>query len=109
MRRKIARDIIDSPDFDETDCRKYILREHSPLIEFRSRWINDNVRANAKQLEGWSGLKLADARYQRVKDAAIAMIPHLLNDYGMEPGEAQMYQRALCPPTTVPNLLRAQA
>jgi hypothetical protein len=107
MRRKIARDIIDSPDFDEPEWRKDILRGHSPLIEFRSKWINDNVRAQSKQLEGWSGLKLADPRYQRIKQAAIDMIPQLLDDYGMDAGEAQMYQRALCPPTTVPNLQRA--
>lgn len=107
MRRKIARNIIDSGNFDEPDWRKDMLRSHPPLIEFRSKWINDNVRAQSKQLEGWSGLKTADPRYQRVKQAAIDMIPHLLNDYGMDPGEAQMYQRALCPPTTVVGLQRA--
>lgn len=107
MRRKIAHDIIDSPDFDEPEWRKDMLRGHPPLIEFRSKWINDNVRAQSKQLEGWSGLKLADPRYQRIKQAAIDMIPHLLNDYGMDAGEAQMYQRALRPPTTVVGLQRA--
>jgi hypothetical protein len=107
MRRSIARGIIEDSSFKEPYWRKLASRGHFPLIEFRSKWINDQVRAQSKQLEGWSGLKLADPRYQRVKDAAIAMIPRLLEDYGMDPGEAQMYRRALSPPTTVVGLQRA--
>jgi hypothetical protein len=107
MRRSIAMRIINGADFQTPDWQKDMLHSCAPLIEFRSKWINDNVRAQSRQLDGWSGLKLADPRYQRVKDAAIAMIPHLLNDYGMDAGEAQMYQRALIPPTTVVGLQRA--
>lgn len=109
MRRKIARDIIDAPDFQEPEWRKEMLRKHSPLIEFRSRWINDNVRANSRQFEAWSGLNTKDERYQRVRQVAIAMVPHLLSDYGMSPQESAVFRNALTPPTTVVGLKQAFA
>lgn len=107
MRRRIARGIIDSADFQESEWRKEMMRQHSPLIEFRSRWINDNVRAQSKQFEAWSGLSTKDARYQRVRHAAVAMIPHLLDDYGMLPQEAAAFRNALTPPTTVAAIPQA--
>ena len=109
MRRKIAHDIInsDSTEFYEGDVgvsnwRKGVLLTHHPLIEYRSRWINDNVRANAQNLERWAGLPTADERYQRVKQRAIDMIPHLLDDYGMAAEEAEMFRKALLPAKVVP-------
>lgn len=107
MRRKIARDIINSDDFQEPEWRKEMLRNHPPLIEFRSRWINENVRAQAQRLEGWSGLTPKDARYQRIKQAAIAMLPQLLD--GMPQQEAAAFRNALTPPTVVPALKQAFA
>lgn len=109
MRRKQAHDIIRGKDFRTPSWNKDILLRHHPMIEYRSRWVNDNVRAQAKALEGWSGLTLADARYQRVKAKAVAMIPHLLDDYGMDPQEAAMFRNALMPATEVVGLKRAFA
>lgn len=108
-RREQALAIINAPDFDTPSWQKDILRQHQPLIEYRSRWINDHVRANAKQLEGWSGTTLKDARYQRVRGAAEAMLPHLLDDYGMPKPQADAYRAALTPPTAIVGLKQAYA
>lgn len=107
MRRKIARDIIDGADFDTPEWHKEMLRRSPHLIEYRSKWINENVRAQSKQLEGWSGLSTADERYQRIKRRALEMVPHLLDDYGMPTEEARHYRNALTPPTVVANLKMA--
>lgn len=109
MRRQIARRIIDAPDFESPEWSKELLRRHHPLIEYRSRWVNSNVRGQARQLEGWSGLTLKDERYQRVRRRAVAMVPHLLDDYGMEPQEAAAYRAALTPPSSIVNLKQAYA
>lgn len=101
MRRKIARDIIDGEDFQEPEWRKQLLRDHSPLIEYRSKWINSNVRERAKELEDWSGLVTTDERYLRVRDKAVAMIPHLLNDYDMPAGEVEHYRKLLLVPRII--------
>jgi hypothetical protein len=107
LRRKIARSIIDAPDFTSPDWQKDILRNSYPLLEHRSRWINDNVRGAARQLESWSGLHAKDERYQRVRAKAAAMVPALLE--GMDPAEAFAYRNALTPPTEVPNIQKAFA
>lgn len=107
MRRQIAADIVRGDDFDDPLWRKQILLSHAPLIEYRSRWINDNVRATARQLEGWSGLTLKDERYQRIRRRAVETLPKFLDGYGMDAAEADMYRRALIPATTIPALKQA--
>lgn len=107
LRRRQAHKIIDDVFFDEPLHTKDRLLTHHPLIEFRSRWINDNVRAQDRQLGAWSGLSNADARYQRVKQRAVAMIPELLE--GMDTQEADHYLRVLTPPTQVAGIKRAFA
>jgi hypothetical protein len=109
MRRKIAHGILDDLKTEELDYIRLQskhewrwkdvdrIRSCAPLIEYRSRWINDQVRQLAPQYEHWSGLSNGDARYQRVKQRAIDMVPHLLKDYGMDPAEAARYSDALCP------------
>ncbi len=109
MRRKQALAIIDNPAFASPDWLKEILRGHAPLIEYRSRWINDSVRAQSKQLAAWSGLSNADERYQRVRRNAVDLVPHLLGDFGMDPREAEAFRAVLTPPTTVQGLRRAYA
>lgn len=103
VRRAEAHRIIDA--IDEPAWRKDILRAHHPLIEYRSRWINDNVRASSRQLEQWSGLSTRDDRYQRVRKRAVDMVPHLLD--GMEATLAAKYLEYLIPPTQVVGLRRA--
>lgn len=114
MRRQAARNIILSNDFDEPGWKKEMLLSCAPIIEARSRWINDNVRAQSRQLEGWSGLNPADERYQRIKAKAVGAIPSLLEGMPEErepgvlgPWGAKAYRYALEPPVTAPALQRA--
>lgn len=104
-RRREAHRIIDSEDFAGESWHKELLKTHHPLIEQRSRMINSSVRAQARELEGWSGLSNKDGRYMRVKQRALDMIPQLLDDHEMPEGEREWFRNALIPPTTVPNLL----
>lgn len=104
-RREEARRVIESRDFKSPKWQKDILLQGSPLIEFRSRWINDHVRADAKRLEGWAGMGLSDTRYQRVRQRATGMVEELLS--GMALDEAARYRAVLTPPTTVVGLQRA--
>lgn len=99
MRRKIAREIIDGEDFQEPEWRKQLLRDHSPLIEYRSQWINMNVRARDQELTEWSGLAGNDERYLRVRNKAVAMIPQLLADMPVD--EAEGYRKALLMPRII--------
>jgi len=105
MRRKQAHNIVQGNDFIEEPWRKQITLASHPLIEFHSRWTNNHVRGISGQLHSWSGLSNADDRYQRVKNRAMAMIPHLLNDYGMPKEEADWF-RAQLMPVEMPNLLQ---
>ncbi len=102
VRREQAQRIIDH--LDEPLWRIRMQREIAPLIEFRSKWINDNVRANARGLEAWSGLSKPDDRYLRVKQKAIDALPKILE--GLPEAEAAAYRRILTPPTTIMNLPR---
>lgn len=107
MRRKQAQDIINSEDFASPDWLKQLLLRHHPMIEYRSRWINDGVRASHHQLAAMNGnLPVFDQRYQRKKTEALALVPHLLNDYGMSIQERQMFALRLLPPQPVPNIPR---
>ncbi len=105
MRRAQAHAIIRGADFKSPRWLKDVLLTHHPLIEYRSRWVNENVRRDERLRV--AGLPTADARYQRVKAAALALVPHLLDDYGMAPAEARMFRNALLPQTEVVNLRRA--
>lgn len=94
MRRKQAHDIIDRLG-SMSDWQYDLLKTHHPLIEVRSRMINHGVRAQNDQLSQWAGSLKPDERYNRVKQRAIDMVPHLLNDYGMPDEERNMFARAL--------------
>lgn len=107
LRRRQAHAIIEGADFDEPPHVKRRLLTHHPLIEFRSRWVNENVRANDRQYASWSGLSNADARYQRVRQAAVDMLPEL--HVGMDVNEAAHYRTQLVPPTKVAGMKRAFA
>lgn len=109
MRRRQARAIIDGEDFAGEPWHKELLRTHHPLIEQRSRGVNEGVRQQARQLEGWSGLTLKDERYQRVRRKALDMIPHLLGDPEMPSHEAASFSNILMPPTVIAGMKRAYA
>jgi hypothetical protein len=81
-RRAIASRIIDA--MDEPPWRKELLRRNYPIIEQRSKLINDCVRAN-KELAAYAAQHPPDERYNRVRAAAVAMLrdeilPHLRED-----------------------------
>ena len=95
MRRKQAHDIIESRFFSGERWHKDLLLTHHPLIEVRSRMINQAVRNQNAQLSQWAGNLKPDERYNRVKQRAIDMVPSLLNDYGMPEQERDMFARAL--------------
>lgn len=105
VRRKIAREIIDSPDLQTADWQKAILREHYPLIEERSRAINQNVRAQFGGNRAPYGANVKDERYERLRSAAEAMIPDLLSE--MEPTEAKMFRDMLLPAKTIAAIPQA--
>lgn len=109
MRRRIARQIIDSADFVTPDWHKEILRRSHHLIEHRSKWINDNVRAMSPQVEWSMRGNPPDERYLRIRQRAADMVPHLLDDFGMDAIEAHRYRSVLTPPTTVPAMPKAFA
>lgn len=107
MRRAQARTIIEGKDFKSPAWLKSLLLAQAPMIDYRSRWVNENVRRDERLRA--ASLPVADARYQRVKARAVALIPHLLDDYGMDAQEAAMFRSALMPATEVVNLRRAFA
>ncbi len=95
MRRKQAHDIINDDDFMCERWHAELLLTHHPLIEVRSRMINHNVRQQNAQLTQWAGNLKHDARYDRIKQRAIDMVPSLLTDYGMPEQEQNMFSKAL--------------
>jgi hypothetical protein len=107
MRRRIAQKIIIGDDFQECALTKQRLLHQAPLIEYRSKWINDNVRAMSPQVEWSMRGNPPDERYLRIKQRAIDIVPDLLAD--LEPAEAHKYRTLLTPPTKVVGLQRAWA
>lgn len=105
MRRRQAYQIIAGDDFQETEARKQMLYAHHPLMEYRSRWVNDDVRRNCRGMETVSATLLSDPRYQRVKQKAVEMVPSLLQ--GMDEMEAARFSYVLTPPEVVPSIARA--
>ena len=79
MRRREAEYILTESGVEQAGWDYYWINRE--FIEHRSRWTNHHVRAQAKQLEGWSGLTLQDPRYQRVKQKALDMVPGLLAEF----------------------------
>jgi hypothetical protein len=88
--------ILNDPEFECEPWRREMMVSCFPLIDVRSRMINQNVRAQSQQLSKMAGSLAHDERYQRVKLRAqqLAMDwtgPH----YGMPDEESQMFRRAL--------------
>ncbi len=88
---------------DDPDWRKNMLASQHIYVEHRSKWINDNVRGQARQLESIT-MSVKDERYQRVKQTALSMLPKIFG--GMDPAEARGFHEALIVPTLIPALRR---
>ena len=100
IRRRIALKIIDDPEFQTPDWQKEILRRQMPLVEHKSRSINDYVRKRDVELRLWSGLDdKMDERYLRLRDKAVAMIPQLFD--GMNRDEVEQFRAMLLLPMVV--------
>jgi hypothetical protein len=115
-RRKLAHSIIDSDEFKELPETKERQKAMFRRVEHYSCWVNDNVRAQDKQLAfQMGGLNTKDERYQRVKAKAVAMLPQLLD--GMDEDQktdvmlgrpsAQQYREFLIPSTEVAGIPQA--
>jgi len=103
MRRQEAMGLIDH--ISEDVLHKAMLRTKHIWVEYRSKWINDNVRAQARGLESMAQNSLKDERYLRVKDKAIAMIPKMLE--GMDAQMAKMFHDQLIVPDKILSFPRA--
>lgn len=81
-RRKMAHAIINSEEFQEPQWRKELLLRHHPLIEERSKMINDSARTTRWHIPPEN----PDDRYRRAKTAAQALlrewIPDLQQEFG---------------------------
>jgi hypothetical protein len=103
LRRASGHKIVKA--MQEPHWRKRILYTHHPLIERRSCYINDIIRARSREWTALHGFDMNDTRYQRIRQKAAAMVPLLLAD--MPQDEASYYRERLLPPDTVLNLRRA--
>lgn len=106
-RRMVAHTIVDGEDFEEPAWRKTLIKSHHPHIEWRSRWINDSVRPQARDLEWASsqgGTIPVDERYLRAKVKAMNVVPGLIA--GMPQEEQQRWASMLLPPANVVNIPR---
>jgi hypothetical protein len=76
-RRRQANLIIDK--MDEPEWRKAMLRGNFPMVEYRSRWVNDIVRQNAEALEEGRSDKSVDENYARVLERARRGVEEMLD------------------------------
>jgi hypothetical protein len=102
LRRKEANKIIDV--IDEPPWRKDVLRTQYIRVEYRSKWINDNVRQQARGLEMSMGKPVQDDRYQRVKQRALDMLPAMFD--GMDDAQAKMFRDQIVVPDKIMALPR---
>jgi hypothetical protein len=106
-RRMAAHAIVDGEDFEEAPWRKTVIKSKYPHIEWRSRWINEQCRAQARDME-WNssngGTIPPDERYIRAKIKAMNLVPGLIA--GMPPEEQQRWVGQLLPPANVINIPR---
>lgn len=97
LRRKQALDILNDEEFECPKWQKELLIAAFPLIDVRSRMINQSVRNSNRQLAASAGNLGVDDRYTRIKNRAIEMVPKLLGDYNMPAEERAMFEKVLLP------------
>jgi hypothetical protein len=56
-----------------------MLRGNFPMVEYRSRWVNDIVRQNAEALEEGRSDKSVDENYARVLERARRGVEEMLD------------------------------
>lgn len=97
MRRQQAKLLLAS--MDEPEWRKTMLMNNAPLHEYQSKWINENVRAQSRALEGFGPQPAPDEGYVRCKAKAAEMIPDLLAL--LPEAEQNTFRNLLNPPTNI--------
>jgi len=103
LRRKEADKIIQA--IDEPDWRKELLLGQYRWVDYRSKWINDNVRGQSRGLEMAMGKDIKDDRYQRVKQKALDMLPAMFE--GMDEGQAKAFRDTIIVPDKILSFPRA--
>jgi hypothetical protein len=88
-KRRQALDIINAPDFTETEWRKKLLARNVHLIEWRSYAINQMVRNEVQQIEAARGgvESEPDERYMRIKAKADVLFRKWALELAREAGE----------------------
>lgn len=74
LRRRQAEAIIRSDEFLTPDWQRELLLAAFPMVEHRSKWINDQVRGQDARMVTGLGAGPKDDRYERVKSRAVAMV-----------------------------------
>lgn len=84
-RRKNAKEIIESEDFLEPAWRKKLSLAHYPLIEYRSKWVNDSMRMDHREIERQGSKGIPDEeRYVRVKQRGLELMKELIPELQAE-------------------------
>jgi hypothetical protein len=88
-RRQQALDIINAPDFIETDWRRNLLIRNFSRVEWRSYAINQHVRNEVRQIEAARGgvESEPDERYMRIKTKADVLFRKWALELAREAGE----------------------
>jgi len=94
-RRSQAEAFWKHPDFICPKWQEDVTRSLWPMIDHRSRMLNQTVRNEAARLSSWAGNLAVDERYLRVKRQAVAMVPKLLQEFGMPEDERKMFAQHL--------------
>jgi hypothetical protein len=89
-------------EMNESERRKNALRKQYEWIWMRSRWINDSVRAQSRQLTSMAALSNKDERYQRIRQGALDLVDENLKTFP-EPLQTQ-YRNILDPPKTIEDI-----
>ena len=77
LRREIAEQILDSPDFASSEWRKQLLRRNVPLLAYTSMTTNSFLRGHVDAIQqAWGDAPIED-RYLRVLHRAQALLPKL--------------------------------
>jgi glycosyltransferase involved in cell wall biosynthesis len=93
-RRQQAERIIRSDDFASPEWQKDLAVAAFPMHEHRSKWINDQVRGQEKQMVTGIGAGPPDERYARVKARAVDWIKMVIAEMEAEAATAAFKARS---------------
>lgn len=114
MRHDISRQIIGDSEFATPQWMRQAMLSLPPSVAGAriDTWSKYGPNGGVRDQEQRGQLPITHTvtdRYLRIKQRAVDMVPHLLNDYGMHPQEAAGYRSALKLPMPIASLKRAFA